>query len=113
LGRWWPKTDGNVIPNDDDPRRIFATPYRNVRPEVEYVGDEACATCHAEHMARYRRHPMGRALAPVTESETIEHFGPEAHNPFQALNATFQVLQRGGETIHRQVNRDEQGNEIA
>ena len=29
----------------DDPRRTFETPFLNVRPDVRYVGDAACAGC--------------------------------------------------------------------
>src|SRR5205085_1503579 len=44
-----------------DPRLAFPTPYRNVRPSVRYVGDTACAGCHAEIDRSYHRHPMGRS----------------------------------------------------
>ena len=36
-------------PPELDPRLTFATPYRNVRPDVEYVGDPSCANCHVSH----------------------------------------------------------------
>src|SRR5262249_38128802 len=41
------------------------SPYRNTRAGVEYVGDAACARCHTEIAETYRRHPMGRSLAPI------------------------------------------------
>src|SRR5262245_58160657 len=52
--RYWPK-GGDSSPHvpappppaASDPRLSYATPYRNVRPDVAYVGDEACAGCHA------------------------------------------------------------------
>src|SRR5690348_7016201 len=49
---------------ETDPRVTFATPYRNVRPDVRYVGDEACARCHRKLAESYHQHPMGRSLAP-------------------------------------------------
>src|SRR5437762_1561401 len=52
----------------DDPRLTFQTPYRNVRPEVKYVGDTACAGCHPSQAKTYRQHPMGRSLAPLAEA---------------------------------------------
>src|SRR5438093_698636 len=48
-----------------DPRLTFGTPFRNVRPEVRYVGDERCADCHLSHTESFRQHPMGRSLAPA------------------------------------------------
>src|SRR5262249_30861726 len=41
----------------DDPRLTFATPYRSVRPEVQYVGDDACSACHRRLFQSYRSHP--------------------------------------------------------
>src|SRR5260370_19135382 len=48
----------------EDPRLTFATPYRNVRPDVKYVGDAACVRCHARQRKTYRKHPMGLSLPP-------------------------------------------------
>src|SRR5262249_15062972 len=52
----------------EDPRVTFATGFRNVRPGVKYVGDQACGRCHQEHAESYGRHPMGRSLFPVSHS---------------------------------------------
>jgi hypothetical protein len=46
----------------------LATPYRNARPGVRYLGDAACRRCHAEIDATYHRHPMGRSLIPIAEA---------------------------------------------
>ena len=51
-----------------DPRVANATPFRNARPDVKYVGDAACAQCHAEQAETYGRHPMGRSLAPAARA---------------------------------------------
>jgi hypothetical protein len=104
-----PKGELPSQPAEDDPRRTFATPFRNVRPEVRYVDDESCADCHADHAARYGRHPMGRSLTPVARAEALERYGTESRNPFQALGATFQVEHRDGKVLHREVHRDEGG----
>jgi hypothetical protein len=39
--------------------------YRNTRPDVKYVGDQSCATCHPAHAETYRQHPMSHSFAPV------------------------------------------------
>ena len=68
-GFWW-RWHGQApaAPPDvsDDPRVTYPTPYRNVRPEVHYVGDAECAACHQGRGESYHRHPMGRSLAPAT-----------------------------------------------
>src|SRR5689334_2852470 len=40
----------------------------NPRPGVKPVRDAACARCHAEIAQSYRRHPMGRSLAPIASA---------------------------------------------
>src|SRR5260370_32021461 len=59
--RSWPE---QTTPLEKDSRPISECSYRNVRPEVRYVGDEACAGCHADVAAAYRKHPMSHSLAP-------------------------------------------------
>jgi hypothetical protein len=44
---YWPSRAGDPEPSADadgpppDPRLVFDTPFRNVRPDVQYVGDAA------------------------------------------------------------------------
>src|SRR5207253_6525639 len=52
---------------DKDPRLTFVTPYANVRPDVQYVGDKACAACHVDHADAYGVHPMSRSLVAVSQ----------------------------------------------
>src|SRR5438874_759474 len=76
-GRWWisrPPPDSNPRAEAADPRLTLPTPFLNVRPDVKYVGDQACADCHAEQFEQYRRHPMGRSLAPVATASSLERF---------------------------------------
>ncbi len=98
---------------DEDPRRTFVTPFRNVRPEVRYVEEHLCADCHAEHASRYRRHPMGRSLAPVAQAETLERYGTDSRNPFVARGATFQIERRDEKVFHKEVHRDDKGKIVA
>ena len=60
-GRWRPTRTARVGKGD----AVFESPYKNTRPGVEYVGDAACARCHAEIAESYHRHPMGRSLIAV------------------------------------------------
>src|SRR5216684_1243849 len=97
------------VPEAGDPRVTFATPYRNVRPEVRYVGDTRCTACHAGQAETYQHHPMGRTLALVSRAGGTERYDQAAHNPFQALGFEFSVLRRGEKVVHRVVRRDRQG----
>src|SRR5260370_42199421 len=66
----------------EDPRLSFPTPYRNVRPDVAYVSEETCAECHPNHADTFRKHPMGRSLAPVASVAAGQPYDARSHNPF-------------------------------
>jgi hypothetical protein len=103
----WP--DPQRGSTDHDPRLIFDTPYRNVRPEIGYVGDEVCSRCHAEAADSYHQHPMARSLAPVGLATLVEHYDPGARNPFDAGGFQYQVVQRDQRMIHQEIRRNSQG----
>jgi predicted CXXCH cytochrome family protein len=90
----------------DDPRLAFATPFRNVRPEVKYVGSEVCASCHADQAVPFRRHPMGQSLAPIKEATALEQFEPAHHNPFDAFGFQFLVERKEGIQTHKEIRQD-------
>ncbi len=52
--------------------------WKNTSPHVKYVGDAACARCHGEIVETYRRHPMGRSLAPIAQHPRSAVRGPTA-----------------------------------
>jgi Flp pilus assembly protein TadD len=95
-----------------DPRLTFPTPYRNVRPEVKYVGDEACADCHTDQTETFRRHPMGQSFAPIAAATRIETYGPAAHDPFTAANLYYGIVSRDGRPFHREWAADPQGKAV-
>ncbi len=71
VAAWWfsPHGGDEIAPPQPapppDPRVTYQGPYLNVRPEVQYVGDAACADCHADIAATYRQSAMGRSLEPI------------------------------------------------
>jgi hypothetical protein len=97
---------------DNDPRLTFPTPYRNVRPEVGYVGDQACASCHQAQAEGFRHTPMGRSLSPIGDIAAQERYDPKTNNPFQALGYTFEVVSRAGKIYHRQLRKEPLGKVI-
>jgi Flp pilus assembly protein TadD len=100
----------------EDPRLTVATPYRNVRPDVAYVGDAACSRCHPEEARTYAQHSMGRSLAPIaaaTATATVpERYDAAAGNPFQAANFTYLAERRGDRLFHKEIARDARHQEI-
>jgi len=124
LGVLWlwrprPAPDGTDRAEPVDPRLSFPTPYRNVRPDVQYAGDRACADCHQDVAASFRQHPMGRALAPVAAAPPIERFDKAAHNPFAAPDPFvggglhYGVSRRDKHVRHREWAADPDGKVLA
>lgn len=97
----------------EDPRLTFATPYRNVHPEVNYVGDETCAQCHLDQAEHYRQHPMGRSFTPVARIAASECLEPTTHIPFEAFGFQFRVERQGERLRHKQQLRGSQGQLVA
>lgn len=62
-----PQADEVDVPDPPppDPRLTFPTAFRNVKPEVKYLGDTSCAGCHLRIDTTYHAHPMGRSAAFV------------------------------------------------
>jgi Flp pilus assembly protein TadD len=115
----WPSDGAKGPASDNDPRLTFATPYRNVRPEVKYVGDKVCAKCHDKECDSYRHHPMGRALAPAADASPIENYKPAAFDPFVApdpfipTGLHYSVRRQDRRVVHRQWAADEGGKVLA
>lgn len=105
-----PAADHTVT--DDDPRLTFATPYRNIRPEVKYVGDDACSACHPRLFNSYRNHPMGRSLSPIATAVALERYDAGAHNPFDAAGFRYGVERRGDRVLHQEIARDSSGKTV-
>jgi Tetratricopeptide repeat len=89
------------------------TPYANGQPGVAFVGDEACARCHRELAADYRRHPMGRSLTHIAGVPAAAGTSPDKVTTFDAGSSHFTVEQREGRMFHRESRSDEQGRLLA
>jgi predicted CXXCH cytochrome family protein len=115
LSAWrWPRPQPAPPPTPtDDPRLIYATPYRNVRPDVRYVGDAACAECHADLAETYRQHPMGRSIVPLTPRAPQPPLDAAAHNPFDNFGLTFLIERRGDRTTHTATLHGPEGKVLA
>jgi tetratricopeptide (TPR) repeat protein len=103
---WW---FAPGAPADDDPLAAFQSPFQNTRPGVHYIGDAACAQCHADIEESYRKHPMGRSLAPLSAASLRE----KLPTSFEAQGFRYTVAERGGHVFHEEVRRDAMGQTIA
>src|SRR6516165_2557330 len=103
--RMWrdPKTAPKA---SDDPRITYAGPYRNVRPDVAFVGDEGCSECHRDQEGTYRRHPMANTLLPIARAGGTQPLDKEHHNPFPAFDSLFHIDVEGERVWHRQTRLD-------
>jgi hypothetical protein len=94
-----------------DPRRAYDGPYRNIDPDVRYVGAASCAGCHDAIARNYARHPMGRSLV-AAEAPLDRRSTPDTNNPFLALGRRFEADRRGERLWHRQVLLDDSGKPV-
>src|SRR5215831_18335547 len=97
------------VPAPQDPRLAYSGPFQNIHPDVAYVGDATCAKCHGVIAATYREHPMGRSLLPVSRIDASLRYGPEAHDPFDALGTQFRIDKPRERLEFHQSARDEKG----
>ncbi len=102
-------TDNHPASESTDPRRAYRGPYRNIHPDVGYVGDAACFDCHKEIAQSFARHPMGRSLVRVEEMLDRQDYGSETNNPFTVLGRRFEVQRQGNRLLHRQTLVEEKG----
>ena len=99
------------FPEIADPRLVYAGPYRNIDPAVNYVGDAACSDCHVEKTRSYRRHSMGRSLFPIRD--VIEQLPPHGkEHSFSAFNSRLSVETQGRQMWHHQTRLDAAGQPI-
>jgi hypothetical protein len=85
------------------------TSWKNARLDVKYVGDSACARCHAEIAETFRHHPMGRSLAPIAGGEDR----PDSTTTVEAGSFRYTVERRGGHVVHREAQLDQEGRVLA
>ena len=96
-------------PPTPDPRLTFLTVFRNVHPDVQYVGDASCARCHLTIDKAYHAHPMGRSAEWTAQADPIERFGPEAKNPFRSGPFEALVDRNPMRVVHRVSAKDPAG----
>jgi predicted CXXCH cytochrome family protein len=102
---WKRRGENGPSASSEDPRLTYPTPYRNVRPEVQYVGDQLCAGCHAKEAQSYVHHPMGQSFAPLSRASSPESYDPGVRHSFEQSDFRFEVVNRGERTFHRETRQ--------
>ena len=105
-------SDTSSNPESTDPRLAYNGPYRNIHPDVRYVGDAQCTGCHEKIAQSYARHPMGRSLVPVETLLDRQVYTPDTNNPFNLLGRRFEVERQGKRLWHRQTLLDKSGKPV-
>lgn len=103
--------DPVLDPVPADPRLTFSTPFRNVKPDVRYVGDASCTACHENICNLYHAHPMGRSAAVIGKAVPIENYATGVI-PLAGVSYQLRVTQNGGGVVHHVAARDADGNAL-
>lgn len=56
------------------PAQTANVAFRNLEPGIDYVGDDACASCHEEAYDSYQDHGMARAMEALTPEDVVAQF---------------------------------------
>jgi Tfp pilus assembly protein PilF len=83
------------------------------RSGINWVGDTACARCHAGIAESYRQHPMGRSLAPVVAATGTGASDGSGRVLFEAQGLEYSIEQRDGRVLHQETRRDASGRIVA
>lgn len=100
----WPNPDRHTEPPFEfdepappNPQLAFDTPFRNVRPSVAYVGDQACVACHAEIHKNFHAHPMGRSAT----TQSTDRYTPDTQPTFRSPQGReYRVVVKDGRVVH-------------
>ncbi|HZW31193.1 MAG TPA: cytochrome c3 family protein, partial [Isosphaeraceae bacterium] len=107
------RTSSSPPPRRSVPLWDEGSPYANTRAGVRYVGDAACARCHAEIAATYRQHPMGRSLAPIDAATATGGDEAGGRPLFEANGLEYSIERREGRVFHQETRRDSAGRLVA
>jgi formate-dependent nitrite reductase cytochrome c552 subunit len=86
-----------------------AAHYLNTKPGVEYVGDEACRSCHPSEYASFKQTGMGRSVSVPSPGDLRDLARPVTIRS-RELNRTYSVFARDGKMFHEESERDAKGN---
>ena len=82
--------------------------FLNTSPDVAYVGDASCASCHAEIAATYATHGMAQSFYRLTDSTSVEDWSgvPVTH---AATGFTYTARRDGDRFVQEETRTDADG----
>lgn len=89
-------------PSGPDGQEATANQAAPVVQEAAYVGDEACASCHADLYAAYHRTGMGRSLSRFDAATAPERFGEGATVYEPQSDFYYEAFVRGDTLFQRE-----------
>jgi tetratricopeptide repeat protein len=90
---------------------VLPTPpqqYRNARPGVQYLGDEACRKCHSTIYSEFKQTGMGRSVS-VPSAEDARELAKPVRIVNKKLNRTYSLYGRDGKIFHEESEADPKG----
>jgi cytochrome c5 len=82
--------------------------FANTRPGVEYVGDEACRSCHSSIYDHFKQTGMGRSTS-VPSAEDLREVAKPVTFVSDKLNRSYKVYAQDGKIIHEETGFDAAG----
>jgi predicted CXXCH cytochrome family protein len=78
---------------------LASSPFLNTKPDVAYVGSEACRKCHTGHDMSYHRTGMGRSMAELNP----EREPPDGSFDHPLSKRRYQIRRKDGQMWHREL----------
>ncbi len=78
---------------------VSSSPFLNTSPAAEYVGSEACRSCHADQGASFRSCGMGRSMAELDPAREP----PDAAFDHPPSKHRYEVRRKDGRLWHREL----------
>ena len=85
--------------NVSPPTPVATSRFLNTKPDVKYVGSEACRSCHVSQHESFRHTGMGRSMAEVDLSREP----PDAEFDHPPSKRRYQVRRQDGQMWHREL----------
>lgn len=91
--------------------------YRNLREDVEFVGMDACRSCHPDKFETFSQAQMGRSFKPALLKHSAANFDNPPPVYDEVLDLYYQAFHRGselfimeyrladGDTVHKRVEK--------
>ncbi len=88
------------------PRSETEVAFRNVTPEVNFTGDESCASCHEEQFIGFQSHGMAHSFYPIAETSDSLWLDAEAVVVHHATGLRYRVFRESDSLFQEETAPD-------